>query len=80
MILSQALIVGANLCLLSSAEVRNKNSLDPATMVWVYDFLSLTGYGVTLPFLFTQYKMLTIFILSSQTASTQIEVKSKSNA
>jgi hypothetical protein len=29
-------------------------------MVWVYGFLCLTGYGVTFPFLFTQYNMFTI--------------------
>jgi serine/threonine protein kinase len=29
-------------------------------MVWIYDFLWLTGYDVTFPFLFSQYKMLTI--------------------
>jgi hypothetical protein len=42
------------------AEVQNINSLNPATMVWVCDYLSLTGYSVTFPFLFTQYKMLSI--------------------
>jgi hypothetical protein len=30
-----------------------------SSLVWVYDYLCLTGYGVTFPFLFTQYKMLT---------------------
>jgi hypothetical protein len=29
-------------------------------MVWIYDFLCVTGYGVTFPFLLSQYKMLTI--------------------
>jgi hypothetical protein len=42
MILSQAIIIVANLCSLSIAEVYNINSLDPTTMVWVYEFLSLT--------------------------------------
>jgi hypothetical protein len=41
MILFQALIVGTNLCSLSIAEVSDKNSRNPATIVWVYDFLCL---------------------------------------
>ncbi len=60
MILSQVFIYGAILYSLSIAEVQNIHSLNPATMVWIYEFLSATGCGVTFPFLFTQYKMLTI--------------------
>ncbi len=45
MILSQALIIDANMCSLSTAEVENINSLNPATIVWIYEFLCQTGYG-----------------------------------
>ena len=32
--------------------------------MWVYDFLCLTSYGVTFPFLFNLYKMLTLHMRS----------------
>jgi hypothetical protein len=38
--------------------------LNRATILWVYDFLCLTGYGVTYSFLFTQYKMLIYHIVT----------------
>jgi hypothetical protein len=62
MILSQALI-DANLSSLGILYVKT-NSLNRATMVQVYEFLSLIGYGVTFPFLFTLYKMLTLVFLA----------------
>jgi hypothetical protein len=34
--------------------------------VWVYDFLCLRGYDVTFPFLFTEYKMLTIASITEE--------------
>jgi hypothetical protein len=56
MILSRAHIIDANLYSLRC----KTTSLNPATIVWVYDFISLIGYGVTFLFLFTQYKILSI--------------------
>jgi hypothetical protein len=56
MILSQTLFIVSNLSSLSIAEVQNIYSLNPAMIGCVCESLSLTGYGVTFPFLFTQYK------------------------
>jgi hypothetical protein len=66
MILSHALIIDVNLSSLSIAELQNINSLNPAAMVRIYEFILLTGYGVTFPFPLTQYRMLTIGMDASE--------------
>jgi proteasome lid subunit RPN8/RPN11 len=43
--------------------------------VWVYDFLCLTGYGVTFPFLFTQYTILTISVEDGRTSQRSASVE-----